>query len=347
MFAPARRPLVGVLLSSVLLVGAAGCGGDDAGSGGAAADVDAKALLRDAAKNAQAMASDADAVDLSMSVSGNFEMPDDEDVRKLDGKASIAVKASGLKEANEKKTLPTIAFTGTVDGELTDGAGKASKGAYTAGITIANQELFASWKGKDYTFGEGFSKQLLDNAAASAGASGGTAGLNIDPKKANEALDLQPDTWFAEPKAVEGPSIGGDETYAVGGEVEIKAAADDITTGLRNLGKAFPTVEGLQDTAGIKDIADGDVEKAEKSLSTRDVQVYVSKDSRELRGMKFHLAGSDGEGKSNGDVTIDIRFMVGGDVKITAPKNAAPFTDLLVALQSEFPSLGAAAGLGG
>ncbi len=220
-----------------------------------------------------------------------------------------------------------------IDGSYVDGQGKAGSAKYSGGLSYLDQQLFVNWKGKDYAFGkeltsqftQGFSESLKSRAG-DAGDTSGLKELSSDPGKVFEAMDLDPGTWVEDVKVSDGPTLDGVETYEVTGPVDIKATATDISDGLKKLPEAFPNVPGLKELKDMGEIADKDVKEAEKSLTTRNLTVWVGKEDRIQRRVKIDLAGKDDQDGEPMAVDLSIQFdtsKVNQPQGITAPKGAA------------------------
>lgn len=353
-----RRALA-VLSCTLVAGGLAACGsGDDAGGGSAggapAGDVDGRALLSDAFAKYTPDGGPIKSLTAGITISGKVDAPKDKDLRSLDGKVALTVSAEGL---DQKSGTPPVKVGVSVDGDYVDGSGKAGSGKYDAGVTYTDQQLFVNWKGKDYAFGEaltkqfseGFKQSLENRAGAAAADTSELKDLSADPGKVFDAMDLDPGTWVEDVRVSDGPTIDGVATYEITGPVDIKATAADLSDGLKKLPAAFPKVPGLKELEDMGSVSDKDVAKAEKALTTRNLTVWVGKDDRIQRRVKIDIAGKDDSDGEPMSVDLSIQFdttKVNKPQGITAPKGAAPVTDLFVALQQDFPGIGALLGGG-
>lgn len=351
-----RRTVALLSCSLVLGGGVAGCGSDKeaGGSGstaGASGDVDGRALLNDAFSKYTPDGGPIKSLTAGITISGEVDAPKDDDIRKLDGKVSLTVSSEQL---DAKTGTPPVKVTFAIDGDYTDGNGKAGAAKYDGGVSYLDDQLFVSWKGKDYAFGkeltsqfaQGF-KQSIEQRANGATDTSGLKGISNDPGKFFEAMDLEPGTWVEDVKVSDGPILDGVETYEVSGPVDVKTTATDISDGLKKLPAAFPDVPGLKELKDIGEIADKDVKEAEAALTTRNFTVWVGKEDRIQRRVKIDLAGKDDGGGEPMAVDLSFQFdttKVNKPQGIKAPEGAAPVTDLFAELQKDFPNIGSLLG---
>lgn len=351
MFALTQRRTAALLSLTLVAGGVAACGGDDSGSGSTggapAGDIDGRQLLSDAFAKYTPDGGPIKSLTAGITISGKVDAPKDDELRKLDGKVALTISGEQL---DAKTGTPPVKVTFDIDGSYVDGQGKAGSAKYDGGLSYLDQQLFVTWKGKDYAFGEALTQQVTEGAkqglqsrAGSAGDTSGLKELSGDPGKVFAAMDLEPGTWVEDVKVSDGPTLDGVETYEVTGPVDIKATATDISEGLEKLPAAFPDVPGLKELKDMGEIADKDVKQAEKSLTTRNVTVWVGKEDRIQRRVKIDLAGKDDTGSEPMAVDLSIQFdttKVNKPQGITAPKGAAPVTDLFAQLQRDIPSIG-------
>lgn len=354
MLALTSRRAAALLSLTLLAGGAAGCGSDDspAGGGGApAGDVDGRKLLNDAFAKYTPDGGPIKSLTAGITVSGNVDAPKDKDLRKLDGKVALTISGEKL---DQKTGTPPVKMTFDIDGNYVDGKGKAGSAKYAGGISYLDQQLYVNWKGKDYAFGkeltsqftEGF-KQGFKSKTGEAADTSGLKDLSSDPGKVFEAMDLEPGAWVEDVKVSDGPTLDGVETYEITGPVDVKATATDISDGLKKLPAAFPNVPGLKELKDMGDVADKDVAEAEKALTTRNLTVWVGKEDHIQRRVKVDLAGKDDADGEPMAVDLSIQFdttKVNQPQGITAPKGAAPVTDLFAQLQKDIPNLGSLLG---
>lgn len=347
-----RRSSKLAAIASVCALGLAGCGGDDepsTGGGGGSPDVDAAALLRDSTLNFKKDGKPIEQGTFAFSVSGKVNAPKDEDLQALDGKVNL-VTSFDKKPAGAKETdLPPFSIGVNVDGSYTDGKGAKQTGKYDAGFSYIGDAFFAKWDGTDYAVGEEFSKQLLaeiDKEAAKAG--GGTTPAVPDTQKLVDAMDLQPETWLTDPKAENGPTLDGVETYKITGDVAIQPMLDDIVDGLRKVPDVVPFGDDADELRGLKDISDEDYKTIDETLETAEVEVYVGKEDKLQRRFVAHIVGKDEKEPVDFDLTITLdssKLGVAQDLK--APAQSEPITDLFLKLEKEFGGSGAGGGLFG
>ncbi len=351
MFVRSSRRTAALLSLSLVAGGMAACGDDDAGSGASSAapagDIDGRALLNDAFSKYTPDGGPIKSLTAGITISGKVDAPKDDELRKLDGKVALTVSGEQL---DAKTGTPPVKLTFAIDGSYVDGNGKAGSAKYDGGLSYLDKQLFVNWKGKDYAFGEALTSQVTEGLKQSvesrAGDKADTSGLkdlSSDPGKVFDAMDLEPGTWVEDVKVSDGPTLDGVETYEITGPVDVKATATDISDGLKKLPAAFPDVPGFKELKDIGTVADKDVKEAEKALTTRNVTVWVGKEDRIQRRVKIDLAGKDDQDGKPMAVDLSIQFdttKVNKPQGITAPKGAAPVTDLFAQLQRDIPNLG-------
>ncbi len=346
MLVPRSRRALVALSCSLAATAVAGCGsGDDTGAstaGSKPADGDGVQLL-----NAATITPDGAALKsgtVAISVSGTFDDPSDDTVRKVSGKAAITVSADQLDAS--KGSVPPTRVTFDIDGDYTSPSGKTGTAKYAGGFSYLDDQLYVNWKGKDYAFGKELTKQFGAGVTRGLSSRGGGTGdlqqVTADPKKLVDTLDLEPGTWLEDAKVSDGPSLDGVDTEAVSGTIDVKTTAEDLREGFKALPAAFPGVPGFKELREMGDLDDADIKEAEDSLTTRELTAYVGKEDRALRRLELRLAGKDtGDAAASADLTIQIDMTKFNEPQgITAPKNAGPVTDLFMQLQQDFPGIG-------
>lgn len=344
MLVTSSRRALAVFSCSIAAVGIAGCGSGDDSSGGAGgasvSDGDGVALLNAATVTPEGAALKSGTVGLS--VSGTFESPKDEDVKKVSGKVSLTVSAEGIDAA--KGSVPPAKVTFDIDGDYTSPAGKTGSAKYAGGFSYLDEQLYVNWKGKDYAFGKALTKQLGSSVGADLTGSGSKdlRAVTADPKKLLDTLDLEPGTWLEGATVSDGPEIDGVATDAVSGTVDVRATAEDLREGFGKLPAAFPNVPGFKELGEMGDLDDAEIKEAEESLQTRDLTAYIGKEDRALRRLELKLAGKDqGRDGASADLKIQIDMTKFNQPQgITAPKTSAPVMDLFAELQQDFPGIG-------
>jgi len=336
------RRVAAVLSCSLLVGGVAGCGSSGDGGSTSSSKVDGRTLLNEATltPNGDPLTSGT----VGISVSGTVNAPKDKDIKKLSGKVGLTVSSEKL---GQQKTTPPVKITFDVDGSYTSGSGKASTAKYSGGISYLDSQLYVNWKDKDYAFGQELTKQFAagftQGLKKDTGSTDDLKTVTADPGKLLSTMDLEPGTWLKDVTVADGPTLDGAPTYAVSGPVDLKATAADISDGLKKLPAAFPNVPGLKSLEKMGDVKDSDIAEAEKSLTKRNLTVYIGKEDKVQRRIKLDIAGKDTTGESPTDIDLSIQLdtsKMNQPQGITAPKNAAPVTDLFMELQKDFPGIG-------
>ncbi|MDQ8045081.1 MAG: hypothetical protein AAGC46_09655 [Solirubrobacteraceae bacterium] len=337
MVLPASRRLAFTALATLATTAAvAGCG-SDGGSGGAssgasASSTDGATLLKAAFKP-----SDASSGYVAVNVKGTIDVPKDDELRHLAGEANLTV-SYGKQESG--KLLPPLAVAFDVDGDYVDGKGKSGKGKYSGGITYAADQLYANWEGQDYAVGSALTNELMSEIqkeAAKEGVSATSPLGGVDPQKLLDAMDLDPDTWFKSTTVTDGGQVEGEDTQKISGPVDVKAVADDITSGLKALPAAVPQLPGVDKLKQVDSISDSDLADAEKAIKVLDASIWVGKDDHLERQIQVHLKADDqtGDDPGSGDVTLTITNTA-TPKPIVAPKTSTPITDLILKLEKQF-----------
>lgn len=354
-FVAPRRRAFSTLTALTVAAALAGCGGDDTSTGGAGGDSgdseasEAQTLLKDGflriSKDGEPITSGAFAIKLS----GKVDAPQDDEIRGIDGSISLSGAVDKVKEGQE---LPPFTMKFDVDGTYTDAKGKANDGKYNGAVSFIDDAFFANWDGKDYAVGAELSKTLLDEIEKEAGktgakagsASGSTPGLygGVDPQKVLDAMELDPGTWFKDPKVEDGGELDGVKTKKVSGPVDPKIVADDVTEGLRNLPKAMPDLPGVQELADISDASDADLAELEKGITKLDAAVWVGEEDHLQRKMTLDVAvdtKEDGE-PIKAELSLEATSSkLNQPQSIAAPASPEPITDLFLILEKEFSGL--------
>jgi hypothetical protein len=338
---PARRA-VALVSCSLAAVGISGCGSNgDAGtgtSGSTSTGTDGIALLNDAKLTPGGKPLTSGTVALTLS--GTADAPKDKDVRRLGGKVALTVSADKL---GAKGGVPPVKVSFDIDGTYTSADGKPGKAKYAGGLTYLGDQLYVNWKGKDYAFGTELTKQVGSMAGESLAKGGGdTSGLKeaaADPAKLLSTLDLDPGTWLEEARVSDGPMLDGVETVAISGQVDLKASAEDLRAGFKKLPAAFPDVPGLKRLQNMADLSDADVKEAQDAITTRELTIYLGTDDQVQRRVKLDIAGKVDATAVDLHLQLDTS-KINRPQGLRAPNDAAPVTDLFLALQQDFPGLG-------
>ncbi|MDO9354029.1 MAG: hypothetical protein Q7T55_10050, partial [Solirubrobacteraceae bacterium] len=159
----ARRRAFSALTALTVTAALAGCGGDDKSTGGgggsASSGNDGAALLKDGFLNVALGGETIQSGSFALKVSGSVDLPEDDEIKKIDGTASIT---GSVDKNTDKGPLPPMTVTFDVDGSYVDGKSKEGKGAYKGGVTYVGNSFYANWDGTNFAVGTELSKQLLD-----------------------------------------------------------------------------------------------------------------------------------------------------------------------------------------
>lgn len=343
-----RRRAFPTLTAIAAAAALAGCGGDDGSTAGAgeqgpaAAGVDARALLKDSFLQVSNAGEPITAGAFDIKISGKVDAPKDTDLRHLEGKVALKVAVDPGKEG---ALLPPFALTFDVDGNYADDKGKEGTGAYKGGVSYIGDTFFARWDDVDYAVGDELSKQALAEVEKADKETGGNGDGGLggqDPQKILDAMELDAGSWIKDPKAEEGGTLDGVDTYKVTGAVDPSVVVDDVTEGLRKLPEAVPDLPGVKELADLSDTSTKDVKAVEDAITKLDLTVWVGKDDKIQRRMTLDLAFKEDESGTPTDaqILLDVSSSkLNQDQGLVAPKSTQPITDLILKLEKQFSGL--------
>jgi hypothetical protein len=300
---PIRPRLLLLLLSALLAVVVAGCGGDSGSSADESTSVDE--LLKQTFTGQKKV--DSGKVDLTLKIDvqgGSSEV-----------QGPISIKLSGPFQTQGKGKLPKFDLDAAFDG-----AGQNLK----AGVTSTGDKAFVNFQGTEYVVSDQVFKQFkagyeqAQKQSSDKGNQQSLATLGIDPRR-----------WLTDAKNAGEAKVGDTDTIKITGGVDVNKLLDDVNTALdkaRNLG-----VQG-SDSLPEK-LTDKQKQEAADAIKDLSVEIYTGKDDTTLRRMVVNMgvdAPDSGSGATSGTLSLDFQLLdLNEDQTIEAPSGAKPFNDLL------------------
>jgi hypothetical protein len=139
-------------------------------------------------------------------------------------------------------------------------------------------------------------------------------GLSLD------SLGIDPESWLADPAVVGEEQWDGEDVTHVRSKVDVKRMTDDLK-------KVVTRAEGSEQVGDEAKAAAGTLDSIQKDISSATMDVWVAEGEGALRRLQVDVQLKDGR------VALDLALSdVDEPVKITAPKNARPFDELLTVM---------------
>ena len=300
---PIRPRLLLLLLSALLAVVVAGCGGDSGSSADESTSVDE--LLKQTFTGQKKVDSGKLDLTLKVDVQGGSSQV----------QGPISLKLSGPFQTQGKGKLPKFDLDAAFDG-----AGQNLK----AGVTSTGDKAFVNFQGTEYVVSDQVFEQFkagyeqAQKQSSDKGNQQSLATLGIDPRR-----------WLTDAKNAGEAKVGDTDTIKITGGVDVNKLLDDVNTALdkaRNLG-----VQG-SDSLPEK-LTDKQKQQAADAIKDLSVEIYTGKDDTTLRRMVVNMgvdAPDSGSGATSGTLSLDFQLLdLNEDQTIEAPSGAKPFNDLL------------------
>jgi hypothetical protein len=308
------RPLM-LLVTALLSLAVAACGGDEGGGDKATSSTDVNQLLKDTFSEGKTPKSGK--LHVALKLDGN-----------LGGAAAsgpVSVKLDGPFESQGSGQLPKF----DMDASLA-GAGQNFK----AGATSTGEKGFVSFQGEDYVVSDEVFKQFEASYEQAVKQS------NSSSKQQSLAtLGIDPAAWLKNPKNEGEAKVGDTDTIKISGDVDINRMLDDIskaTSQARSLG-----IQGFENLPS--QLTPEQRKQAADSIKNLRTEIYTGKDDTIMR--RLHVAFDLANGGEKANVDVDFSYTdVNEGQKIKSPSNAKPFDQLLGQLQGLAGQLGGGSG---
>ncbi|MCK9249714.1 MAG: hypothetical protein M0P31_12175 [Solirubrobacteraceae bacterium] len=225
------------------------------------------------------------------------------------GGQALDLKLSGPYATEDDKTR----FDLKLDlGEAAASAGAA--GAGELGIKSTGGTVYLVLGGQAFTLPDELVKGLEDPSDAKK--KGDDEGISLS------SLGIDPSTWLKDPKVEGDEELRGEDTTHVRSDVDLDRLATDLQ---RLLDKAGTATSG---TAQAKEAADT-VKRLKTDVQDATIDVWAAEGQGSLRRMTVDMK------LKSGAVVLDFGLSeIGRDVKVEAPKDAAPIEQLLSAINA-------------
>jgi hypothetical protein len=297
---PARSRSLLLVLSALVALVVAGCGGGDkASSVDESTNVDD--LLTQTFSGEHKVDSGRLDLTLKIDVSGSSNA-------QLQG--PISVKLSGPFQSQGKGQLPKF----DIDASF-EGAGQSLK----AGLASTGDKGFVNFNGTEYAVSDQIFQQFkagyeqAQKQGSSQGNGQSLATLGIDPRR-----------WLTNPKNEGEAKVGDTDTIKITGGVDVNKLLDDVNSALdkaRSLG-----VQGTQQLP--EKLTDQQKQQAAQAIKNLGVEIYTGKDDSTLRRMVVNMDVDSGS--ESGKLTLDFNLLdLNQDQDIKEPSGAKPFEQLL------------------
>ncbi len=311
----ASKRIFALLLTALLAVGIAACGGDDDSSGGTAvsADTDPQEVLD------VALGGGGDPIESGV-LALDFSLESDSaDVGAID--ASIG----GPFSSNGDGELPSLDFdvsaSAEVGGPTLDFAG---------GLVLTEDGLWIDYQDQAYQLDDPTFAEVKDSYAQS-------SQLQEDESEGGSLsqFGVDPQNWLTDVTNEGTEDVDGTETVHVSGAGDIKRIVEDL--------------DSVAAESGQQQLDTGQLDQLESSVDNAQVDVYAATDDGTLRRLDVAVDVANGGGNGSSTVTLSVGIAdPNSDQDISAPENAQPLSDLLGQLPIGADSLGGLApGAGG
>jgi hypothetical protein len=301
------RPLM-LLVTALLALAVAACGGDDGDK--ATSSTDVNQLLKDTFSGGKTPKSGK--LHVALKLDGNFTGT---------STGPVSVTLDGPFESQGSGKLPKF----DMDAALS-GAGQNFK----AGATSTGEKGFVSFQGQDYVVSDQVFNQFKASYEQAV-----KQGNSKSKSQSLATLGIDPSAWLKEPKNEGEAKVGDTDTIKITGTVDINRMLDDIskaTSQARSLG-----IQGFENLPS--QLTPEQRKQITEQIKNVQAEIYTGKDDTILRRMhvKFDLAN----GGQNANVDVDFSYAdVNEGQKIKSPSNAKPFDQLLGQLQGLAGQLG-------
>jgi hypothetical protein len=292
-----------LLLSLIVAVVFAACGGED-GAGGeeASASTDVNELLTQTFTGSKDVKSGNLDLALRIEAQGGDAQ--------LDGPVSVSLKGPFQTQGGGK--LPKFKLDAAIEG-----AGQSIR----AGATSTGDKGFVSFQGTDYALSDQVFQQFKAGFEEAQ-----KQGSNDSDAQSLGSLGIDPRKWLTDPKNEGDAKVGDDDTIKITGGVDVAKLLDDINTAL---GKASSL--GLQGAGQVPEkLTDEQRRQVLEGVKNPRVEIYTGKNDQILRRLVVNLGVKDSESGTSGTVAFDVSITdLNEDQDIAEPADAKPFDDLL------------------
>lgn len=294
-----RFRISGLLVVLVLALG--GCGGDDGGGEGSK---EARTLLE------KAFSKQVDSAELKLDVKADLEGLDQL-------KGPITLNVSGPFKSRGEKALPVLDWDVKVRfaGQTID-----------AGIIVADDNAYVSFRGQAFEVGEQLFSQLKKSFAQQQKQTGQQPSL--------KRFGIDPAGWLDDPEVEDGEDIGGDATRKISGDVDVRQVVKDVLGALRSPALRRQLESQGQVVPPVPEVSDEDIDKVADAV--KELRFEVNVDENDVARRLFAEADFDVPEDTNagalkgGKVTFAfVLEKVGVDPKIEAPEDPQPLGALL------------------
>lgn len=308
-FPRAARASLALLAVPVI---AAGCGGSDKSSSGGSQD--ARALLE------KAFANKVKSADVKLQAKADLS-----GAPQLNGPLTLTL--TGPYKSNGAKAVPTLDWKVSAEG-----AGQK----FSGGLVFTSNDAYVTFRGQAYQAGPQIFSRIKKSVETSAG---------TDQQTTLRQFGIDPAKWLDNAKVQDGPSVGGDSTRKVTGDVNVRAMVRDVVKASRSPALRRQLQSGGQQVPAAPNVTDAQIKKIEDAV--KDASVEVDVDSANLvrrlsAQVRFEAPKGSSSSVKGGTVSFDYELTkVGINPTIQAPSNAKPLSQLLGGLRA----LGGASGL--
>lgn len=317
---------------------AVGCGGDDGDDTG-----DDPAALLDAAFNNDTKI-ESGVLDVSVGIDAEGDQG---------GSFTAAISGPFAMDAEDSESVGQFDFDVSVQAE-----GAAAEGfpGFEGGVTATEDNLYLNYDGTDYELGEEMFAQLQDDAAATAGDTGGDAASTfregcvqaIEAQGGDgAACDFDVTAWFTSLENEGTEDKGGSETTHISGAIDVEQMLGDLV----GLGTSVPGATGGLDPA----IIESQLGTLTDAISEASFDVYPATEDDTLRGLDFSLGidpsaipGGTSAGVDSASIAFSFEISdVGSEQSFEAPADPQPIEGLAEQFGASIPGLGATGALPG
>jgi hypothetical protein len=297
---PARSRSVLLVLSALVALLVAGCGGGDQAS-----SVDESTSVNDLLTKTFSGRHKVDSGRLDLSL--NIDVSGSSNAQ-LQG--PISLKLSGPFQSQGKGKLPKF----DIDASF-EGGGQSLK----AGLASTGEKGFVNFNGTEYAVSDQIFQQFRTGyEQAQKQGSGQQGGQSL------ATLGIDPRRWLTNPTNAGEAKVGDTDAIKITGGVDVSKLLDDINTALdkaRSLG-----VQGTQQLP--EKLTDQQKQQAAQAIKNLGVEIYTGKDDSTLRRMLVNMdVNSGGE---SGKLALDFNLLdLNQDQEIKEPSGAQPFEQLL------------------
>ncbi len=239
-------------------------------------------------------------------------------IKELDG--PLTARLSGPFEGKGGKSLPAVDL---------DLAVNAGGDAISAGVVSTGERGYLKLGGETYDVGADLYKSLNDGYR--------TASTQTERETKNSSplssLGIDPQRWLRSPEKAGEEDVGGATTVHVTAQVDVAKLLADVDTLLRKAPEV--NVPGTKEKVTTR-LTDAQQTAITESVKKATFDVWAGKEDGTLRRLRAEISFDIPEasrkgvgGLQSGTILIDLTISaLNDDVKIEAPANARPLTEL-------------------